>query len=98
MIISPQYGPQFDGTDGTIGPKVHLIKRWTLCTETREGGIWGGRNGQNTYATLEDAERRIAVIRKNNRPGDYPEDLHAVAWWCYPVHFDPAGRYEEGKI
>ncbi len=93
MIISPEYGPQFDRTDGTIGD-LQLVKRWCIGDSAKDGQMWTPRQGRYTYESEEQADSAIKLYQKSNPPDRVPSTLVAVAWWCYPGHFDPCGRCE----
>jgi hypothetical protein len=59
----------------------------------------GPAQGRNTYATPEEALALLQAMHANNPRsllasvyGD-PDSLQVRACECYPVHFDPIGRY-----
>lgn len=90
MIISREYGPQFDPSDGTIG-EHQLVKRWLLVEES--GKLFRPQQGRYTYATEEEAGEVVKLFRDANPEGSkYHEltaGLRAIQWWCDPVHHDP---------
>lgn len=96
MIIDPDYGPQFDPTDGTIG-QTQLVRRWVI---KRGPGLFDFfapyRQGRYTYATKEECEAHAQLFIDNptNRR-ELVEGLFAEEWWCYPGHFDPAHPVNE---
>ena len=89
MIISKQYGPQFDETDGTVG-NTQLVKRWAVIKE--DGFMFASQQGRNTRETKAEAEQDLANIKANNPVDNIPFGLTVGALWCWPVHFDPVGR------
>ena len=94
MIISPEYGPQFDPKDGTTG-KLQLVKRWVLAYPDKQFGgwiLWRGRDGRDTKATKREADELAqAFVNENRGNGLVPEGLQAREAWCYPSHHDFAG-------
>jgi hypothetical protein len=96
MIISDRYGPQYDSTDGTIGP-LKLASRYVIVNE--EGSIVTPRQGRYTFATKEEAEERIKDYWANNSKERVHEllgkELYPQEWWCYPNSFDPIGPKNE---
>ena len=89
MIISREYGPQFDPSDGTLG-KLQLVRRWGLC-RAETGLLWPAGQGRYTYADRPDAVKALEQVKTVNRADLYPADLTVMALWCYPGHYDPAG-------
>ena len=104
MIISPQYGPQLDRRDGTIG-ELQLELRYVVTTA---GGLcWPKRCGTKTFTARRAAEAWLARGQLANPPSDSHseprrsicdaiQELTVEPWWCYPGHHDPAGLTEEG--
>ncbi len=90
MIIDPQWGPQFDPRDGTIG-KIQLVKRWRLVRGN--GACFDPQCGIYTWETEAQASARAEAFLRENPEGSpnhhFVKGLHAEEWWCYPVHFDP---------
>ena len=92
MIISKDYGPQLDPTDGTIG-KLQLVKRWVLVSGEHDE-IWTHRQGRYTHATRKGAQLAVDEYVLGNPLDRVPADLRTIQMWCYPGHFDPCGRIE----
>jgi len=90
----PDYGPQLDPVDGTIGTRTQLVKRWVLVHGPGEE-FFTARQGRYTRTTKEEAEEWIDRIKNSNHKDLVPDDLRAIQMWCYPGHFDPASRIEE---
>jgi hypothetical protein len=93
MIIDPNYGPQFDPSDGTIGPH-QLVRRWVI--EDKPGNLFYRPWGEYTFATQDDCQTRIAEFQSN--PTNDPklvEGLEAAEWWCAADCFEPRYKVEE---
>jgi hypothetical protein len=88
MKISEEFGPQIDPEDGTCG-EILLVRRYVMVYGDY-GMIWGRRCGTRTFARLEDAQARIAMIKEVNASHLVPKDLRVRVWWCWPGHYDPA--------
>ncbi len=87
MINDPQFGPQFDPSDGTVG-HIQLVKRWGL---TSLGLVWPNPKAVFMYDDQEEAEQHLELL-KETRPADIPFDLQVVGWWCWPTTKCPAYR------
>jgi hypothetical protein len=88
MIISKEYGPQFDPTDGTVGD-IKLVKRWVIVKNS-DGFMWPARQGRYTFATEDEAAKEKELVEKVNSADKIPEGGLGVAdRWCWPEHFDP---------
>jgi len=92
MIISEEYGPQFDPSDGTIG-ELQLVKRWGIVFKGTDR-LFTARQGRYLVATEEDAQTRIDQIVAANSPDRIGGDLEPARFWCYPNHFDPVAIIE----
>ena len=93
MIISKEFGPQFDPVDGTIGT-MQLVKRWVLVKNS-DGDMWQARQGRYTFASGEEAIKHKKLIEDVNPADMIPKGgLGVAAMWCYPGHFDPVGHVE----
>ena len=92
MIISKEYGPQFDPSDGTVG-ECQLVIRYVLVCDPSpplfSGGMIHPKQGRFTKATLEEALASIEEIKSNNPEDRIPKNLRAARCWCWPNHFDP---------
>ena len=94
----PQYGPQLDNVDGTIGRNIQLVVRYVLVSGPYEK-MWSTRQGRFTKETCAEAEEWCRVVKEANPNHDLvPKDLRVAPIWCYPGHFDPVGRIEPGPV
>ena len=100
MIIDPQYGPQFDRRDGTVG-KTQLVLRYALMhpPDHWDGGpwVWPAHQGRYTFPTEAEAEAHLALVRSANSLERFPElkTLRVEPVWSWPRHFDPCGTVKE---
>jgi len=92
MRIHPQYGPQFDSSDGTVG-KTQLVKRWVIVNE-KDRNIFTPLQGIYTRETKSEAEAYAESIRNSNSVEKIGGKIEVCAWWCWPFHFDPVARAE----
>ena len=89
MIISKNYGPQFDKSDGTVG-ETQLVKRYMLVNADT-GAIFTASQGRYTRETRELAEEWAAEVVAQNPPSAIGCKLAVESFWCWPGHFDPVG-------
>ena len=88
MINDRVFGPQFDPTDGTLGP-LQLEKRWVLTTNHM---VWPSAQAFFTYDTRGQAEDHLKILE--DAEVSIPLDLAVHAWWCWPDSHFPAYRGE----
>ena len=80
---------------------MKTITRYVITHIGKDGlrTLIGPAQGRNTYATMQDAEAERAAIIQNNSIDTlnsvYGLPLSVRECECYPVHFDPVGRYFE---